>query len=197
MTTDWAALYGDNVAAVCALTRGLSDDELARPVAGTPLWTPREVLAHLAGVAADGLSGRTGGAPGPEWTARHVGERADRTVDELATELEGLVGECAALITGPSSAGTVFDVSTHHADLHEALGRGAVPEHFWAPVVETIAPHRAPELVGVVPAYELFRGLFSRRSRAQMAAWGTDVGQERLDEVCIFGPRDDDQPAPA
>ncbi len=45
--------------------------------------------------------------------------------------------------------------------------------------------------------YELFRAVFSRRSRAQMAGWGTALTAEELDDVGIFGPRDDDQPVPA
>ena len=47
-----------------------------------------------------------------------------------------------------------------------------------------------------VDPYELFRALFSRRSRAQMQAWGLPLSAEQLDELCIFGPREDDQPVP-
>ena len=88
----------------------------------------------------------------------------------------------------------------HHADLHEALGKGAPPEAMWRPVLEAIGaacsastPRRWP----ASPDYELFRAFFSRRSRAQMAGWGTALDQETLDGFCIFGPRDDDQPMPS
>jgi hypothetical protein len=45
--------------------------------------------------------------------------------------------------------------------------------------------------------YELFRGLLSRRSRAQMRAWdwAGDPGPY-LESLPAFGPRDDDQPVP-
>jgi hypothetical protein len=47
-----------------------------------------------------------------------------------------------------------------------------------------------------VDEYELFRALFSRRSRTQMQAWGLPLSPEQLDELCFFGPREDDQPLP-
>ena len=45
-----------------------------------------------------------------------------------------------------------------------------------------------------MPAYELFRTLFSRRSRSQIASWAGDALDP--DEICVFGARDDDQPVP-
>jgi len=30
-----------------------------------------------------------------------------------------------------------------------------------------------------------------------MQGWGTGLSAEELDELCIFGPREDDQPVPA
>jgi hypothetical protein len=45
-----------------------------------------------------------------------------------------------------------------------------------------------------VPPYELFRAIFSRRSRSQIAAWAGDSVDP--DQICIFGARDDDQPVP-
>ena len=83
----------------------------------------------------------------------------------------------------------------HHADLHEAFGKPRLAEHLWQPVAETVGS-RAQELVGTVPPYELFRAVFSRRSRDQMRAWDVGLSEERLEEIPIFGARDDDQPVP-
>lgn len=94
----------------------------------------------------------------------------------------------------------MWNLAVHHADLHEALGKPAPADRYWRPVLGGIAPGALGEhadAVSGVPDYELFRGFFSRRSRAQMAAWGTGLDQETLDGLCIFGPRDDDQPVPA
>ncbi|MBB6628017.1 hypothetical protein H5V45_11880 [Nocardioides sp. KIGAM211] len=211
--TDWAQLYRDHVDAVAALATGLDEPTLATRVAGTPEWTVREVVAHLAGGPADSLTGRTEGAPGPEWTARHVAERAGRDVGELVAELRANTEATAASTVDNPRPAVVWDIAVHHADLHEALGRHRLPEHLWAPVLAAVAPGllaRAPaevvcggETWGAggprveVAPYELFRGVFSRRSRAQMQAWGGPVLEpDHLDGLCIFGPRDDDQPLP-
>ena len=37
---------------------------------------------------------------------------------------------------------------------------------------------------------------FSRRSRSQMRTQGLPLSPEQLDDLCIFGPREDDQPVP-
>jgi uncharacterized protein (TIGR03083 family) len=196
--TDWGALYRDNVAAVSALAGDLTAEQLATPVPGTPAWTVHDVLAHLAGGASDAVTGRMDGAPSPEWTSRHVNERHQLPVAELVEELrthQDAVAESAAESTRPA---IVWDIAVHHADLHEALGLGQLPGPLWEPVLAAVAPMKfgtagVPE---EVDPYELFRAIFSRRSRTQMQAWGLPLAAEQLDELCIFGPREDDQPVP-
>ena len=78
--TDWGDLYREHVAAVSAMAQTLTEEQLVATVPGTPAWTVHEVLAHLAGTASDSVTGRMDGAPGPEWTSRHVSERADLPV---------------------------------------------------------------------------------------------------------------------
>jgi hypothetical protein len=86
--TDWGALYREHVADVSALAGDLSDEQLAMLVPATPTWTVHEVLAHLAGGASDAVTGRMDGAPSPEWTSRHVSERARLPVADLLAELQ-------------------------------------------------------------------------------------------------------------
>jgi uncharacterized protein (TIGR03083 family) len=197
--TDWGALYRTNTDAVTALAEGLSSDQLATRVPATPAWTVREVLAHLAGSPADALSGRMDGAPGPEWTARHVGERSERSVEELVAEIRGVVDDVVATLEGNDRPALVWNLAVHHADLHEALGLGRPPDHMWRPVLDAAAPRmlgQSAAAVDHVPDYELFRAIFSRRSRTQMTGWGTALDPTWLDEICLFGPREDDQPVP-
>jgi uncharacterized protein (TIGR03083 family) len=197
--TDWAALYRANIDAVTSLAEGLSEAELATRVPATPEWTVREVLAHLAGSPADALSGRMDGAPGPDWTARHVAERSGSDREALVADIRGSVDGVVAAIEGTDRPALVWNAAVHHADLHEALDRGIPPEDMWRPVVEAMRPslgENAQAFAGVSD-YELFRAFFSRRSRAQIAAWDTGVDQETIDGLGIFGPRDDDQPLPA
>lgn len=65
--------------------------------------------------------------------------------------------------------------------------------------VLTVTAATKPGTAGIpegVDPDELFRALFSRRSRTRMQAWGLPLSAERLDELCLFGPREDDQPVP-
>lgn len=202
MASQWGRVYRDNIDAVCALAAGLSDEQLVTPVPGTPDWTARAVIAHLAGGASDAVNGRMDGAPGPGWTARHVAERADRPVSELTAEMQLNVDAVIASTVDNERPAIVWDSAVHHSDLHEALGLGVPADRFWQPVLDGVAPMllgRAGvdgDRIEVAP-YELFRSLFSRRSRAQMQAWGGgSLTVEELDGLCLFGPREDDQPIP-
>lgn len=194
--TDWGALYKEHVTDMSALAGDLTEAQLATTVPATPAWTVHEVLAHLAGCASDAVTGRMDGAPSPEWTARHVSERAALPVADLTDELRAQQDAIAESVVDNPRPALVWNIAVHHADLHEALGLPRMPDHLWLPITESLGP-RAPDLADRVPPYELFRGLFSRRSRAQMQAWGTDLSAEELDKLCIFGPREDDQPVPA
>src|SRR3954454_7114805 len=124
----WGELYRENLAAVASLAEGLTPDQLQSYVPGTPAWTVHDVLAHLAGAASDAVTGRMDGAPGPEWTTRHVAERRGFPVADLVAELrthqEAVVD---ASLDNPRPA-IVWNIVVHHADLHEALGLGALPE---------------------------------------------------------------------
>ena len=181
MPTDWGALYREHVDDLEALADDLADDlddeGLARVVPATPGWTVHDVLAHLAGGPADFVVGRLDGAPGPEWTAAHVAERAHLPVAELFAELRSHLDWVTGWLGEQEVPGIVYDITVHHADVHEALGRGRLPEHLWRPVLEHIGPRQVPELMGRVDDYELFRAVFSRRSRAQMQAWGDGSGR--------------------
>src|SRR5690349_7101493 len=76
-------IYREARQRVVGLTMGLGAEELARPVPACPEWTVQQLVAHLAGGAADLVSGRMDGAPSDEWTARHVAEREGVPLDDL------------------------------------------------------------------------------------------------------------------
>src|SRR6478672_5101543 len=107
---DWGATYRANIDAVSALAGGLSTEEVALRVPATPDWTVHDVLAHLAGGPADALSGRMDGAPSPQWTARHVDERAAATVPELVAELRASVDGVVATLDGNDRPGLVWNL---------------------------------------------------------------------------------------
>src|SRR3954470_5984977 len=189
--TDWGEVYRANVDAVCALALTLDAEQLSLVVPATPDWTVHDVLAHLAGSPADLLAGRMDDAPTAAWTQRHVDERAARSAEELVAELEGSVDDLVATLEGNDSPAIVWNAAVHHADLHEALGKGAPAEPTWRPVLDAIAPRmlgKSAAVVDHVPDYELFRAIFSRRSRTQMTGWDSSLDQAWLDQICLFGP---------
>jgi hypothetical protein len=194
--TDWGSLYREHVTALSRLSPTLTDEQLASVVPATPAWTVHEIFAHLAGGASDAVTGRMDGAPGPEWTSRHVNERVSLPEAELIAELESHQDAVADSVVDNPRPALVWNIVVHHADLHEALDLPRLAEPMWQPVLDAIVPGLDPALAESVPPYELFRGVFSRRSRAQMQGWGTPLSADQLDEICIFGPRDDDQPVP-
>lgn len=218
------AIYRAARGRIGVLAAGLGDHQLRTPVPATPGWTVREVLAHLVGGAADVSAERLDGAPGDAWTARHVAERCHCRVDELLHEWERAAPAVESSLpeqhTGPNLAA---DAICHEADLHEALGLPRTGREHWQPFLDVMGyfPGRrlrdtatlvitdergqqwrsgSGDSVTVlrVDGYELLRGVFSRRSRRQIAAW--DWSPEPLGQLVdgfgAFGYRDDDQPIP-
>ena len=209
--TPMADLYDACLAEVDALAAALTAEQLATRVPATPGWTVQQVLAHLAGSAADAVSGRMDGAPGEEWTARHVAEREGTAPSTLAAELRSTQAVIAASTEENPRPAIVWNISVHLADLHEALGLPVLAAALWEPVLSAVAPYRLGDVPATVVAgddrwgaggaevevsrYELYRALFSRRSRAQVQAWGSPaLDGDQLDELPVFGPRDDEQP---
>ena len=115
--TDWGALYREHVGAVCALATDLTADELAREVPATPAWTVHDLIDHLAGGPSDAVTGRMDGAPGPEWTARHVGERRGLPVPDLVTEMQSHQDPIAEQVADNPRPAIVWDIAVHHAEL--------------------------------------------------------------------------------
>jgi len=216
-------VYRDARGRLTELVGALTGEQLRTPVPATSAWTVHELVTHLVGGAADTASGRLDGAPGDEWTARHVAERRQRTVCELLAEWE-LVGPTVELsltgeVRGPNLAA---DIICHEGDLHEALGLPRPDRHHWQPVLEAMMgllgrrlrqpgtlvirdeqdqewrfgggdPHTLLSTDG----YELLRGTFSRRSQRQIAGWNwTPTPAARIHRFGAFGPREDDQPIP-
>lgn len=139
-----ATAYDDGVQRLSRLLHEASPDRLARTVPACPAWTVRDLLAHLAGVAADAAVG--GFFPGAldawrdeelaarreRWTAGHVESRAGADADELLAAIrrdgERVVrslrsGEGPAVRVSRWMVGApVADLAAHLDDLGEALG---------------------------------------------------------------------------
>jgi len=109
---------------VNALVIDTDDVALDAIAPATPEWRVRDLLAHLAGVTADIVSGNLEGVGTDEWTARQVDQRRDRGVDELMAEwnehaptVEAMAGEF-----GRAAGRLVSDATAHEHDIRGALG---------------------------------------------------------------------------
>lgn len=203
----------------------MTADQLQLSVPATPTWTVHDVLAHLVGCAADAASYRLDGAPGEQWTARHVEERRHRPVNELLAEWDRVAPAVESNIYDEQIYGPniVADTICHESDLREALRLSRIGREHWQPFLDVMMLflgqqlRRHPTLIvrdehgqqwtcGAgdlttllrADGYELLRASYSRRSRRQIAAWNwTPTPNQRLiNSFGVFGPRSDDQPIP-
>lgn len=80
---DPGELYAAGRQRVCELVGGLSENEAATPVPACPAWTVRDVLAHLAGVSADIVTGNLEGVTTEPWTQAQVDARRGASIAAL------------------------------------------------------------------------------------------------------------------
>lgn len=141
---DSAALYDQTRLALSELVRGLSEEELERPVPATPGWSTRDIINHLAGDASSVISGEfplifftSFGDPNAvlalnDWTNDHVESRRTLSLEEVLGEWEASGEVVAAMLRGdkplpdnvPSFADRVLltDLGVHQQDIYGALG---------------------------------------------------------------------------
>ncbi len=196
-------IYRETRERTVGLTMGLSADELARVVPACPEWTVHQLIAHLAGGAADFVSGRIEGAPSAEWTARHVAEREHVAAIDLLEQWNADGARIGELDRIPYQL--ALDAITHEADLRAALGRERLPDAVWQPPLVWMTTRRLPDVtvktefgtIGDGPislevdGYELWRAFFGRRSRRQMESW-TWSDPAPIDKLAFFPSRTTD-----
>lgn len=194
MPTEVVHAYRKNLEDLEGIVDSLAPEDEERRVPATPEWSVRQVLAHLDGSTSDMLAGRMDDAPSPAWTARHVAEREGMSARALFDRLRGQTADIEGIFGDDRDPAPLWDMSVHVCDLREALGRPRAPREQWALVLEVAAGRWLPEGTDTqADDYEIFRVLFSRRSRRQVRSWGP-AGEKEI--VGVFGPRDDDQPLP-
>jgi uncharacterized protein (TIGR03083 family) len=147
----WKAawIYETGLAELVELVQTLSEDDLARTVPACPDWSVRDLLAHLAGVAADSSRGRffegamdawrdpATAEARERWTHTHVADHASDTRDQLARMLDCHGSQLVAAMRrgeAPVEGGAAWswsapvgDLAVHVADLREALGHPPQP----------------------------------------------------------------------
>jgi uncharacterized protein (TIGR03083 family) len=119
---DTTAVYRETRERITAMLEGCSEAEAGRTVPACPVWTVKDVAAHLTGIVADVLAGRIDGVGTDPWTEAQVGARRERGLAEIVAEwrkaapaLESRLGP------GGAPAQMIFDEVTHEQDLRGAL----------------------------------------------------------------------------
>lgn len=188
MSVDLGVLYRGARERVCELVH---DDVAELGVPATPRWTVHDVVAHVAGVVEDGLSGNMAGAPGEAWTAAQVERGRDTPVSRLVADWTAASPMMEAFLSSPDGGRVwqaVADLHTHECDLRSALGlRLQMPDEFLA-WIQPILSDGFADLVEA-PAIEWFRGRFGRRTVDEVRDYDWMVDPEpHLDTFFIFGP---------
>lgn len=194
----------------------LDDDQWATPVAATPGWQVRDVVAHMVAICEDALAGKLTGPPPDEITAQQVERFRPFPPDQVLRAWEPVAEPFAELIDAFQVWNPVYDVWTHEQDIRTAVGRPGGRDH---PVVRRLAQHAVdgmdvegqivfepdeggeplrgaakpgPEYRLRTSLFELVRLYVGRRCPEQVAAldWSTDP-TPILGGLFIFGPRTD------
>jgi hypothetical protein len=102
-------------------------------VGACPGWRVRDVVAHLAGLCEDWVTGQLDGYASEEWTANQVLRNANLTCEEILRKWAQTTDAFAALgddpVMGRPPARWAFgDAITHEADIRGALAAGRVPD---------------------------------------------------------------------
>lgn len=131
MTTHLAEAYRAMRHRVLAIADALEPSQAAQTVPCCPDWTVHDLLAHMAGVPADILSGNLAGVTTDPWTQAQVDARRDWLLADIVTELaeKGAVVDELLATAGSSFPSNFFlDAWTHEWDLRQALHLPAVPD---------------------------------------------------------------------
>lgn len=202
-------LYREARDRITQIVAGTPDEQLAGSVPACPGWSVKDVVAHLAGVCADILSGNLDGVATDPWTAVQVEARRGWSMTSLLSEWAEAATRCEDMSSAfPETAASMWvsDVTTHEQDIRGALGvRGARDCEGVALAVRWLArdldqPLRiltdegdafgAPDAGVTLRAsrFELFRALTGRRSVDQIAAMRWDGAHAPFLPIFSRGP---------
>jgi uncharacterized protein (TIGR03083 family) len=142
---DLAGAYADARRRLQQLVAGLDDTGLMAPVPACPDWTVRDIVAHLAGIAEEVVSGTyfAGAADAwndaglaaqrDQWTASQVRSRRDRPMSVMLAEWADAAAALEPILAGavPRPPGSpawlpsapVADLAVHLHDVRGAIGQ--------------------------------------------------------------------------
>ena len=108
-------------ARVIAVMEAATDEQVGRTVPACPDWTAKDLFAHMVGLGSDVVAGDEPDDHNPDWTAKQVDERRDRSVADLVTEWRETAEPLRAWMAEHGTR-PLGDVVIHEQDLRGALG---------------------------------------------------------------------------
>lgn len=210
-----ARLYQETRERIIALVTGLDDAACSTAVAACPGWSVRDVVAHLAAVAEDWVSGRLAGPPTDDETAAQIARFGGHDVAEILAAWTDAAAPLDQLAETAGVKPPLGDITVHEHDVRGVIGRPGARDSaaVWhsSDQLLTALQTRVPLRVTVEDAqyrsgpddraeiglrttrFEALRWRTGRRSRGQLAAmdWSGDPTPV-LDHLCLFGPADAD-----
>jgi hypothetical protein len=214
---DHAAVYRGARVRIAALVGELPEETLGFIAPATPEWRVRDLVAHLAGGAADIISGNLADVASDEWTAAQVDARRDVPIGEVLDEwarCSAIVEPMIAAFDPMMRAMLLTDAVTHEHDLRGALdapgertsdaigyafrgvsgGIGAQRGEAGALRIlhdagESVVGAGEPTATVHTTRFEIVRAGVGRRSADQIAAWDWE-GDARPESVVLarFAP---------
>jgi uncharacterized protein (TIGR03083 family) len=211
---DLTRAFGDTRARVIELVRSIDEAAAMTVVPACPAWNVHDLVAHIAGVSGDVITGTVGGAGSEAWTRAQIEARTESSFADLVDEIQskGAEVEAALEFLHPAVAAAIFgDLVTHEHDLRGALGRPGARDstavrialesyvRFFGRRIKDaglpsisvegdeeswIAGAGDPRARVAAPDFSLLRGLTGRRTHDEIRAF--TWGGERDEYVAIF-----------
>ena len=221
MTTSLERVHSKEYAAardrLIELVRSLDDARLETIVPGCPDWRVRDVVAHVAGIAADVLAGNYDAYGSDAWTSRQVADRRGKPIEDVIAEwCDGADRYDSFLEANPGFVPmtTTADVITHEQDIRAAVHEPGARDVEGVRIgVKTYVGRLRQSMKGLPPlrvnaegfrdfmvgqgepaasvsaeTFEMFRALAGRRSRAQVLAYDWEGDPEPYLEKWMSGP---------
>ena len=211
-------LYVESARRVEELVRPLDDAMLDSRTPACPEWTVRDMLAHLAGGAASFGTPSYAGLGTDPWANEHVESRQGAALEDLLAERR----ECTPKLEQMTNDDyrwlqVVHDALQHESDIRGTIGAPGLPLDAVAaafPLIERVAPYKLaglgtvtveldgrsssygegePQTLVRTSLFEFWRGVFGRRSDAQMRNWVVSGDAAAFAKALpAFGPRTTD-----
>ena len=209
-------IYQETRARIAEMVAALHDEQLEMLIAACPGWSVRDVVAHMAAVADDWVSGRLAGPPTDEQTAAQIARFEGSAITDILAAWADAAAKLDRMAETEATEPPIGDITCHEHDIRSAIGRSGARDSaaVWYTSDRLLANLRTPvplrvtvedaeyrsgpdgdgaEIALSTTRFEALRWRTGRRSRAQLAAmdWSGDPAPV-LDHLYMFGPADTD-----